>query len=152
MNYEQIIESIQKDLKEFPEKVSRATEVLTGDPDYEVAKTPADVVYTEDKMKLLHYHRRVKKKKLHKTPVLIVYALINRYIMLDLEPGRSFIQNLLNEGLDVYLIDWGYPKRNDRWITLDDYVNGYLGGCVDYVLEAHKLDHSPPWPQRGQLH
>ena len=114
------MESLAEELKQFPQKVLRAQEVLSDNPDYQVATTPADVVYTEDKMKLLHYRSLVDKKKLHSTPVLIVYALINRYIMLDLEPGRSFIQNLLNEGLDVYLIDWGYPTGADRYLGLDD--------------------------------
>ncbi|MGD8961338.1 MAG: class III poly(R)-hydroxyalkanoic acid synthase subunit PhaC [Desulfobacterales bacterium] len=138
MNYQQIIESIEKDVKEFPKKVFRATEVLAGNPDFRVAKTPADVVYTEDKMKLLHYQRRLKKKKIHKTPVLIVYALINRYIMLDLEPGRSFIQNLLNEGLDVYLIDWGYPTSADRYLGLEDYINYYMDTAVDWIRSETK--------------
>jgi polyhydroxyalkanoate synthase len=138
MNYQQIIESIEKDVKEFPKKVLRATEVLAGNPDYAVAKTPADVVYTVDKMKLLHYHPRANPKKIHKTPVLIVYALINRYIMLDLEPGRSFIQNLLNEGLDVYLIDWGYPTGADRYLDLDDYINDYMDTAVDWIRSKTK--------------
>ena len=84
-------------------------------------------------MRLLHYESGGPKKKRHATPVLIVYALINRYIMLDLEPGRSFIRNLLNEGLDVYLIDWGYPTGADRFLTLDDYVNGYLDNAVQWI-------------------
>ena len=133
MSYQQIIESIEKDLKEFPQKLLQATEVLTGDLDYQAATTPASVVYREDKMRLLHYESPEGKKDLHKTPVLIVYALINRHIMLDLEPGRSFIQNLLNEGLDVYLIDWGYPTGADRYLNLDDYVNGYLDNAVQWI-------------------
>lgn len=138
MNYQDIIKSIEKEVGEFPQKVFRATEVLAGNPDYRVAKTPADVVYTEDKMKLLHYNPRLEKKKIHKTPVLIVYALINRYIMLDLEPGRSFIQNLLNEGLDVYLIDWGYPTGADRYLDLDDYINYYMDTAVDWIRSETK--------------
>jgi len=133
MSFQEIIKSIEKDLKEFPGKVLQASRVLTGDPDYQVATTPAEVVYREDKMRLLHYGSSAKKKTTHKTPVLIVYALINRHIMLDLEPGRSFIQNLLNEGLDVYLIDWGYPTGADRFLTLDDYVNGYLDNAVEWI-------------------
>ena len=133
MSYQQIIESIEKDLKEFPQKLLQATEVLTADLDYQAATTPASVVYREDKMRLLHYESPEGKKDLHKTPVLIVYALINRHIMLDLEPGRSFIQNLLNEGLDVYLIDWGYPTGADRYLNLDDYVNGYLDNAVQWI-------------------
>ena len=138
MNYREIIESIEKDLKQFPQKVLRAQEVLTDNPDYQVATTPADVVYTEDKMKLLHYRSLVDKKKLHSTPVLIVYALINRYIMLDLEPGRSFIQNLLNEGLDVYLIDWGYPTGADRYLGLDDYINYYMDTALEWIRSETK--------------
>lgn len=138
MNYQELIASIEKDLKDFPKKIFRATEVLTGELDYQVATTPADVVYTEDKMKLLHYRSLVDKKKVHSTPVLIVYALINRYIMLDLEPGRSFIQNLLNEGLDVYLIDWGYPTGSDRYLNLDDYINYYMDTVVEWIQSETK--------------
>jgi polyhydroxyalkanoate synthase len=127
------MESLAEELKQFPQKVLRAQEVLSDNPDYQVATTPADVVYTEDKMKLLHYRSLVDKKKLHSTPVLIVYALINRYIMLDLEPGRSFIQNLLNEGLDVYLIDWGYPTGADRYLGLDDYINYYMDTALEWI-------------------
>jgi polyhydroxyalkanoate synthase len=138
MNYQEIIESIEKDLRQFPQKVLRAQEVLTDNPDDQVATTPADVVYSEDKMKLLHYRSLVDKKKRHSTPVLIVYALINRYIMLDLEPGRSFIQNLLNEGLDVYLIDWGYPTGADRYLNLDDYINYYMDTVVEWIRSETK--------------
>jgi len=134
MSYQEIIKSIERDLREFPQKIVQAGEVLTGDLDYGVASTPAQVVYREDKMRLLHYESSTPKKDLHQTPVLIVYALINRHIMLDLEPGRSFIQNLLNEGLDVYLIDWGYPTGADRYLTLDDYVNGYLDNAVQWIV------------------
>ena len=138
MNYREIIESIEKELKQFPQKVLRAQEVLTNNPDHQVATTPADVVYTEDKMKLLHYRSLVDKKNVHPTPVLIVYALINRYIMLDLEPGRSFIQNLLNEGLDVYLIDWGYPTGTDRYLGLDDYINYYMDTALEWIRSETK--------------
>jgi polyhydroxyalkanoate synthase subunit PhaC len=133
MSYQEIIKSIEKDLKEFPPKLLRATEVLTSDLDYRVATTPATVVYREDKMRLLHYESRTERKDVHSTPVLMVYALINRHIMLDLEPGRSFIQNLLNEGLDVYLIDWGYPTGADKYLNLDDYVNGYMDNVVQWI-------------------
>lgn len=130
---QKLMESLEREIKEFPRKLLRAQEVLLNNPDYQVAGTPADIVYAEDKVRLLHYHSLADKKKHHATPVLIVYALINRYIMLDLEPGRSFVQNLLNEGLDVYLIDWGYPSGPDRFLNLDDYINYYLDNAVEWI-------------------
>jgi polyhydroxyalkanoate synthase len=60
--------------------------------------------------------------------------------MVDLEEGKSLVANLLEQGLDVYLIDWGYPTRAERWLTLDDYINGYIDNCVDFLRQHHGLD------------
>ena len=73
-------------------------------------------------------------------PLLIVYALVNRPYMMDLQEDRSLIRGLLAQGLDVYLIDWGYPDGADRFITLADYIEGQLAGCVEHILDAHGLD------------
>lgn len=72
----------------------------------------------------------------YKTPLLICYALINRPYILDLEPGRSLIRDLLAAGHSVYLIDWGYPKCTDRHLGLDDYIGDYLHSAVQRV-KAH---------------
>ncbi|MFT5112133.1 MAG: polyhydroxyalkanoate synthase [Parasphingorhabdus sp.] len=68
-----------------------------------------------------------------KTPLLIIYALVNRPYMLDLEPGRSFIANLLEEGLPVYLLDWGYPDVTDQFLSLHDYIFDFIDEAVDQV-------------------
>jgi polyhydroxyalkanoate synthase len=60
--------------------------------------------------------------------------------MMDLQEDRSLIRGLLAEGLDVYLIDWGYPDGADRFTTLADYIDDYLVGCVDYILNTHRLN------------
>ena len=76
--------------------------------------------------------------------MLLVYALVGRYSVADLQPGRSFVENLLREGLDVYAIDWGHPTRADRWTTLDDYVNVLIDECVDVLRERHRVDARQP--------
>jgi polyhydroxyalkanoate synthase len=73
-------------------------------------------------------------------PLLIVYALVNRPYMMDLQEDRSLIRGLLAKGLDVYLIDWGYPDGADRFNTLADYIEDYLAACVDQILRSHRLD------------
>ena len=73
-------------------------------------------------------------------PLLIVYALVNRPYMMDLQEDRSLIRGLLAQGLDVYLIDWGYPDGADRFTTLADYVDGHLVGCVQHILDTHRLE------------
>lgn len=108
--------------------------------DIEVGATPREVVYQEDKVKLYRFKSPVDQKKTANTPILMVYALVNRPFMVDLQEDRSLVANLLKLGLDIYLIDWGYPGRGDRWLTLDDYINGYLNNCVDFIRASHQLD------------
>ena len=106
--------------------------------DIEIGVTPKEAVYQEEKLVLYHFKPMVE-QPLH-IPILIVYALVNRPFMVDLQEDRSLVVNLLKLGLDVYLIDWGYPTRADRWLTLDDYINDYLNNCVDVVRKKHGLE------------
>jgi len=92
------------------------------------------------KMKLFHYVPTVTARKQVKVPMLITYALVNRQYMMDLQPDRSVIKSFLDAGLDVYIIDWGYPTAEDMYLTLDDHINWYMDECVDYVREATKKD------------
>jgi len=72
-------------------------------------------------------------------PLLIVYALVNRPYMMDLQPERSLIRGLLALGLDVYLIDWGYQDGADRFMSLADYIDEALPGCVGQILKQHQI-------------
>jgi polyhydroxyalkanoate synthase subunit PhaC len=119
------------------QKAHKGPEVLLEDLDTRIAATPYEVVYREDRIKLKYY--RPKGKPKYKTPLLVVYALINRETMLDLQPGRSVIETLLARGLEVYMIDWGYPKRKDRFLGFDDHINGYMDNVVDFIRERHRL-------------
>jgi len=95
--------------------------------------TPSEVVYEEDKAKLFHYISDTKPK--YKTPLLFVFALVNRPYIFDLKEGRSVIAQFVNAGFDVYLLDWGVPNQAERYLTPDDYINGYLLNAVDYLRE-----------------
>ena len=95
--------------------------------------TDKDEVYREDKVVV--YRFRGENKPTAKTPTLIVYALVNRPYMVDLQEDKSLVRNLLAQGEDVYLIDWGYTDGADRWLNLDDYINGYIRRSVDAVAK-----------------
>jgi polyhydroxyalkanoate synthase len=109
----------------------------------EVGQTPSEVVYEENKLKLLRYDAEaagIDPETTHDVPILIVYALINRPYILDLQPNRSVVRRLLEAGFDVYLIDWGEPSLLDQSLTLDDYVDRYVDNCVDAVAERAGVD------------
>jgi polyhydroxyalkanoate synthase subunit PhaC len=94
-------------------------------------------VYAEHKVQLYRYVPLARSAKL--PPLLICYAMVNRPYMLDLQPDRSLIRELLFLGIDVYLIDWGYPDGADRFTPLDEYICGYLGRCVEFILKSNRI-------------
>lgn len=131
---DQILANLAAEAEKTQETVSRASEVLLGPLSSELATTPYDVVYEEDRVKLKHYH--ASETGYFKTPLLVTYALINRETMLDLQSDRSVVKTFLENGIDLYMIDWGYPTRKDRFLTIDDHVNGYMDNIVDYIRET----------------
>jgi polyhydroxyalkanoate synthase len=133
-----ILSKLAEEAEKVGESAQKASDVLLEPLETEIAITPYDVIYEEDRVKLKHYKPTVDIQL--KRPLLMVYALINRETMLDLQPGRSVVQNFLQEGIDVYMIDWGYPARKDRYLTIDDHVNGYMDNIVDFILDKHNLD------------
>lgn len=130
-----ILSKLVEEVGKSQERILKSKDVLLGPLDTSIATTPYEIVYEEDRIKLKHYPAA--KTTQVKTPLLIVYALINRETMLDLQPGRSVVQNLLNEGIDLYMIDWGYPTRKDRYLTVDDHVNGYIDNVVNFIRRRH---------------
>ena len=129
-SWEETAEAIEKST-EAPEQLERLAEV-------DVGQTPREVVYEENKLELLHYESQTEEQ--HDVPILIVYALINKPYILDLQPDRSVIRTLLENGFDVYMIDWNEPSTMDAALTLEDYVDRYMDNCVDVVRERSSQD------------
>ncbi|GAB6095821.1 class III poly(R)-hydroxyalkanoic acid synthase subunit PhaC [Desulfatiferula olefinivorans] len=115
-----------------------STQTMLGSLDTGIASTPSETVYTEDRIVLKHYTPENGSAGT-RAPLLIIYALINRETMLDIQPERSVIRSLLNEGMDVYLLEWGYPSWNDRFLTIEDHVCGYMNNVVDHILESRGI-------------
>ncbi|MCA9679944.1 MAG: alpha/beta fold hydrolase, partial [Myxococcales bacterium] len=98
-----------------------------------VGKTPHDVVWTENKWRLLRFRPRADAPRRYRTPILLVPSLINRWYILDLQPGRSFAEWMVAQGHDVYIIDWGTPGAEDRYLTFDDVCDRYVGRALRQV-------------------
>lgn len=126
-----------KETIELAEKMMKGSEILKEIKEIDIATTPKTAVFNEDKLVLYHYDRET--PPTIKTPILIIYALVNTYKMLDLQPDRSYIKNLLKGGANLYLIDWGFPTKSDRYLTCDDYID-YIGHCVDFIRKETGYD------------
>jgi polyhydroxyalkanoate synthase len=106
---------------------------LARAPAPSVGTTPADVIYERGTLKLLHYRPQTETQQ--PLPVLMVMSLVSKPYIFDLYPGNSFVEYLLQRGLDVYLIDWGTPRPEDKRLTLDDYTQDLMERCVREMQE-----------------
>lgn len=125
LKYAQIIQDAMSAKREDMEK--RIKEL-------NLASTPKEVIHTETSVKLYRY--TPVKKKLHKTPLLIVPSLILRYYIMDLLKGHSLIEHLVESGIDTYLIDWGIPGDEHGQLTFDYYIDKFLKRAVRKVSRA----------------
>jgi len=132
-----ILSKLAEDAEGIHDRVQKASDVLLEPLDTEIASTPYEIVYEEDRVKLKHYLPVTDTR--YRTPLLVVYALINRETMLDLQPGRSVVETLLAKGIDLYMVDWGYPTRKDKFLTIDDHVNGYMDSMVDFIRKKQNI-------------
>ena len=130
-------DGVLRELKQASEKIARGSRRLAAlsEEQLSIATAPKEEIWRQDMVRLYRYTGTA--AKTDRVPVLLAYALVGRYQMIDLEPDRSFVRKLLAEGLDVYMVDWGLPTRAQRWLTIDDYVSGYLDDCVDVIRERH---------------
>ncbi len=117
----------------FPLNALEFTNILLTTDDAVIGATPRDVVWTHRETTLYRYRSSNRR---YRVPLLLAFALINRPEIFDLRPGLSLVEHLVQEGFDVFLVDWGYPDEEDAEIGLDDYVCDELAWAVRETLRA----------------
>lgn len=115
----------------FTKNVVDAPKLVSAPGEITLESSPFDVAYEEDKVRLLHFRPLVEKQT--KVPLVISYAIINRYHILDIQQKKSWVRKLLESGIDTYMIDWGNPSNMDKYLDFDDYVNSYMDNCIEFV-------------------
>ena len=132
-------EEMLNEATNFNKKITEGFSNLADVGEIGSGVTPHETIYEEDKLKLYHYKSN-SSMATNSVPLLIVYALVNRPYMADIQENRSTIKGLMDNGQDVYLIDWGYADDADQYLTMDDYINGYIDRCVDILRERHNVE------------
>jgi polyhydroxyalkanoate synthase len=99
--------------------------------------TPYEVIYEGGKVSLRHY---TPAERRHTTPILLVYALIKRPFIMDLQRDKSVVRALLSQGFEVYLIDWLPPTQADVERGFASYVNDEIGNAIRAVQIAEETE------------
>lgn len=132
------LDDLAEEASKFQQKLGAGLQTLLEVEDVHFGATDREEVWRDGKVVLYRFHGA--RKPTAKVPLLISYALVNRPYMVDLQADKSIVKGLLERGEDVYIIDWGYPDRSDRFLTLEDYIERFLGGAIDHLRAAHGLD------------
>ena len=98
------------------------------------ATTPKDVIWRKNKARLYRYISPHGLK--YRTPILLLYAMINKAYILDLAPGFSFVENLVQQGYDVYLLDWGEYNWEDRDLGFGEIVLDYVERAATKLIQT----------------
>lgn len=108
------------------------------DRDVDVATTPREEIRRIGGKVL--YRISIGRAQRVATPILVVYALVGRWTILDLQEDRSFLRMLAEAGCDVYVMDWGHPTPADRFDDFGDLINRYMHGFVETICDRHGID------------
>ncbi len=125
---------LREEIASFEQRLRHGLGVLRRVEDARPGATSRECVFEIEGVRLYHYGDAPPRPDA--VPLLIVYALVNRPDMADLQAGRSLVAALMARGFDVYLVDWGYPGGADRLLGLEDYVCRYLDACVEHLRRA----------------
>ena len=97
------------------------------------AVSPGEVVFQNDLIQLIQYAPAT--EKVYAKPLLIIPPWINKYYILDLNPKKSMVKWLVEQGHTVFVISWVNPDERHGAKTWEDYM--FEGGlaAIDKALE-----------------
>jgi polyhydroxyalkanoate synthase len=127
------------ELAEYGTRAAKAATLLAGirDEDVDLAATPKEEILRIAGRTL--YRITPAQPPRVATPILVTYAMVGRWTVLDLQDDRSFLRNLSNAGCDVYVLDWGHPTHADRYDDFGDLIDLYMDGFVDAICDRHAI-------------
>src|SRR3954453_15254308 len=85
-----------------------------------LAATPGKVVFRNELMELIQYAPQT--EQVHARPLLCSPPWINKYYVMDLAPGRSFIEWAVQHGRTVFAISYLNPSKDMGGTSMDDYL------------------------------
>lgn len=130
----QVLKRLEETVQRNRQRIRRGLDILLAREEPPVGATPKEVIYSRGTLRVYRY--RPFSDEVYRVPVVCVMSLVSKPWILDLTPGQSFVEYLLREGFDVFMVDWGVPRPEDRRLRLDDYVLDLLPRSFRAIQEA----------------
>ncbi len=129
-----VLEAAQSQVDRNRKRIQKGLDILLAREEPPVGVTPKDVIYSRGTLRLYHY--RPICDEVYRVPVVFVMSLVSKPWILDLTFGQSFVQHLLAQGFDVFMLDWGVPRPEDKRLRFEDYVQDLMPRCFQEVQKA----------------
>lgn len=129
-----------KELTDYAKRAAKAAAQLgeIRDEDVDVAATPREKILEINGRTLYRIEAGTPSRV--ETPILVLYAMVGSWQILDLQPDRSFLRSLAEAGSTVYVVDWGHPTAADQFDDFSDLVDIYIDSFVDAIRDRHGID------------
>ncbi|MDO8615792.1 MAG: alpha/beta fold hydrolase [Dehalococcoidia bacterium] len=131
---DRLLEAAQSQVARNRQRVEKGLDILLARQEPPVGVTPKDVIYSRGTLRLYHY--RPVTDEVYRVPVVFVMSLVSKPWILDLTSGQSFVQYMLAQGFDVFMIDWGVPRPEDTRLKFEDYVQDFMPACFAEVQKV----------------
>lgn len=133
----ELSEKLQQETIKNLQRFSKGMDLVYRPREPQLGKTPKELIHKKNKSSLYRYGHAADRR--HAVPVFMVPNLgISRPYIFDLYPGSSFIEYMVQQGFDFYLLDWGVFGDEDNGLTFDECVTQILPVMVRKVLRASK--------------
>ena len=126
----ELLARVKRDVDRSILRSRNGLKLLSGVSTPPVGVTPKDTVWQSGKVELWRY--RSDNRRL-RPPLFFVHSLVSRSYVFDLAPGNSFVEFMLAQGFDVFLVSWGEPDAMESSNTLETYCDEHLPDLVDAV-------------------
>ena len=103
-----------------------------------LATTPGSVVYRNDLIEVIQYAPTT--KTVFSRPLVIVPPCINKYYILDLSPGNSFVRHAVDEGHETFIISWRNIPPELGHLTWDEYLERGVLKAIDVARSITKAE------------
>src|SRR5208282_4172266 len=130
-------ESLLRGLENLNADLKKGRITMTDETAFEVGRnlaiTPGAVVFVNDLMQLIQYAPLT--DKVYEKPLLIVPPCINKYYILDLQPGNSFVRYAVEQGHTVFMVSWRNTPPEMGNVTWDEYLERGVIKAIDVAAE-----------------
>ncbi len=130
LDVEKLTQNLYAEMERLGKSTDMYARIAANRVNIQIGLTPKEAIWTLNKMTLYRFFPQTPPEQRKPVPLLLVFALINRPDIYDLRPGNSFVEYMLRQGYDVYMLDWGRPGLEDAGYDFEDFSLKFLPRAV----------------------